>query len=55
MSADRRGTVPVMGLISKVVKLWIAKKIYDEARKPHNQEKIRDAYAKFQAGRSRKH
>jgi hypothetical protein len=43
-----------MGLISKVVKLGIAKKVYDEARKPENQQKAREAYAKFQASRSNK-
>jgi hypothetical protein len=43
-----------MGLMRKVVKLGIAKKIYDEARKPHNQQKAREAYAKFQASRKNK-
>lgn len=43
-----------MGLISKVVKLGIAKKVYDEARKPENQQRAREAYAKFQASRSKK-
>jgi len=43
-----------MGLVSKVVKLGIAKKIYDEARKPENQKKAKDAYAKFQASRQKK-
>lgn len=43
-----------MGLMSKVVKLGIAKKLYDEARKPENQQKARDAYAKFQASRTKK-
>jgi hypothetical protein len=43
-----------MGIMSKVVKLGIAKKVYDEVRKPHNQQKARDAYAKFQAGRQKK-
>jgi hypothetical protein len=43
-----------MGLMSKVVKLGIAKKIYDEARKPENQAKAREAYAKFQASRQKK-
>ena len=43
-----------MGLISKVVKIGIAKKIYDEARKPENQQKAREAYAKFQASRGNK-
>lgn len=43
-----------MGIMSKVVKLGIAKKIYDEARKPQNQQKAREAYAKFQASRKNK-
>lgn len=41
-----------MGIMSKVVKIGVAKKLYDEARKPHNQQKAKDAYAKFQAGRA---
>ena len=41
-----------MGIMSKVLKVGIAKKLYDEARKPHNQQKARDAWAKFQANRS---
>lgn len=32
-----------MGLLSGLVKVGIAKKVIDEARKPHNQEKIRRA------------
>lgn len=40
--------------MSKVVKVGIAKKIYDEARKPQNQQKAREAYAKFQASRNNK-
>lgn len=43
-----------MGLLSKIVKIGIAKKLYDEARKPENQQKARDAYARFQAGRAKK-
>jgi hypothetical protein len=43
-----------MGLISKVVKLGIAKKIYDEVRKPTNQQKARDAYTRFQTSRQQK-
>ena len=43
-----------MGLMSKVVKLGIAKKIYDEARKPENQRKAREAFEKFQASRQKK-
>jgi hypothetical protein len=48
------GYVGDMGLMSKVVKLGIAKKVYDEARKPENQQKAREAYAKFQASRQKK-
>lgn len=40
--------------MSKIVKIGIAKKVYDEVRKPHNQQKARDAYAKFQATRTNK-
>ena len=43
-----------MGLMSKVVKIGIAKKVYDEARKPENQQKARDLYAQFQASRQKK-
>jgi len=43
-----------MGIMSKIVKIGIAKKVYDEARKPENQQKARDAYAKFQANRAKK-
>lgn len=48
------GNLQGMGLINKAVKLGIAKKIYDEARKPENQRKAREAWAKFQAGRKQK-
>ena len=41
-----------MGMAKKIAALGIAKKVYDEARKPHNQQKMRDAYASFQARRS---
>jgi hypothetical protein len=43
-----------MGMMSKIVKLGIAKKVYDEARKPENQRKAKEAYAKFQASRQKK-
>jgi hypothetical protein len=49
-----RGTFGDMGIMSKVVKLGIAKKVYDEVRKPQNQQKARDAFAKFQASRQNK-
>jgi hypothetical protein len=44
-----------MGIMSKVVKLGIAKKVYDEVRKPENQRKAKEAYANFQANRKKKH
>ena len=40
-----------MGLLKKVMAAGVVKKVYDEARKPHNQKKMRDAYASFQARR----
>jgi hypothetical protein len=43
-----------MGLMSKAVKIGIAKKLYDEARKPENQQKAREFYAKFQESRQKK-
>lgn len=32
-----------MGILKKVAVLGVAKKVYDEARKPHNQAKIKQA------------
>ncbi len=32
-----------MGILSGLMKAGIAKKVYDEARKPHNQAKIKSA------------
>jgi hypothetical protein len=43
-----------MGLMSKLAKAGIAKKIYDEARKPQNQQRAREAWTKFQASRQKK-
>ena len=40
-----------MGLLKKVMAAGVVKKVYDEARKPHNQKKMKDAYASFQARR----
>ncbi|GAA1913026.1 hypothetical protein [Nocardioides hwasunensis] len=37
-----------MGMGKKVAAFGIAKKIYDEARKPHNQAKIKAAVKKVQ-------
>ncbi len=43
-----------MGIMSKVVKLGIAKKVYDEARKPENQKRIKDALSSVRGkGRSK--
>lgn len=36
-----------MGLLSKITKSAVAKKAVDEARKPQNQQKMKDAFAKF--------
>jgi hypothetical protein len=35
-----------MGLLSKLTKAGVAKQVVDEARKPENQRKIKDAIAK---------
>ena len=43
-----------MGLMSKAVKLGIAKKLYDEARKPENQQKARELYERFQSSRRKR-
>jgi hypothetical protein len=40
-----------MHLMRNVVLVGVAKKIYDEARKPENQRKIQDAVAKAKAKR----
>lgn len=37
-----------MGMAKKIAAFGIAKKVYDEARKPHNQAKIREAARKLQ-------
>ena len=37
-----------MGMGKKIAALGIAKKVYDEARKPHNQAKIKAAMKKMQ-------
>jgi hypothetical protein len=42
-----------MGLVSKIVKLGIAKKVYDEVRKPENQRRAKEAVAEFQEKRQR--
>jgi hypothetical protein len=35
-----------MGLMSKLVKAGVAKRIFDEARKPHNQRRIKAAVSR---------
>ena len=37
-----------MGMLKKAAGLALAKKVYDEARKPHNQERLRSAAARVQ-------
>jgi hypothetical protein len=41
-----------MGMMKKVAALGIAKKVYDEARKPHNQAKIKQAVQQLQDRRN---
>lgn len=43
-----------MGFMSKLAKAGIAKKVYDEARKPENQRKMRELVAKAQARRAKR-
>jgi len=43
-----------MGLISGLVKAGIAKKVYDEARKPQNQAKAKQLFASLQGSSGRK-
>ena len=42
-----------MGLISGPVKAGIAKKLFDEARKPQNQAKTKQLLAQLQSGKKR--
>ncbi|WP_257866172.1 hypothetical protein [Nocardioides marmotae] len=44
-----------MKIMRNVALLGVAKKVYDEARKPHNQEKIKSAVGQVQrrAGKKR--
>ena len=46
MELGRRWHCDGMGMAKKIAALGIAKKVYDEARKPHNQAKIRQAVQK---------
>ncbi len=41
-----------MKLMRTAAMAGVAKKVYDEARKPHNQQKIRDAVASVKARRA---
>ena len=43
-----------MGLISGLVKAGIAKKVFDEARKPQNQAKAKELFAKLQSKGTKK-
>ena len=36
-----------MALIKGLIKAGIAKKVYDEARKPHNQRKAKELFAQL--------
>jgi hypothetical protein len=42
-----------MGFLSKIIKSSAAKKAIDEARKPQNQEKAKQAISKLQSKRNR--
>lgn len=35
-----------MGLLSKLAKAGVAKRVFDEARKPHNQRRIKAAVSR---------
>ena len=48
----RDGYAGSMKLMRTAAMAGVAKKVYDEARKPHNQEKIRNAVASVKAKRS---
>ncbi|HTW16347.1 MAG TPA: hypothetical protein VMF51_14525 [Nocardioides sp.] len=43
-----------MSILRKVAAIGIAKKVYDEARKPHNQAKIKAGVSKFQESRAKR-
>ena len=43
-----------MGMVKNLVKLGIAKKIYDEARKPENQRRVKEAVASFREKQNRR-
>ena len=41
-----------MGIFRKFAYVGIAKKLYDESRKPHNQKRINDAMTQLKARRA---
>ena len=41
-----------MGILRKFAYVGIAKKLYDESRKPENQKRINDAVSQFKARRA---
>jgi hypothetical protein len=43
-----------MSIMRKVAALGIAKKVYDEARKPQNQARIKAGVARVQAARAKR-
>ena len=47
------GTLVGMGIMKKAGAFAVAKKVYDEARKPHNQAKIKRAVRTVQERRQR--
>ena len=47
LERPRTGHCRVMGILSKITKAGIAKKVVDQARKPENQRKIKDAVSKM--------
>ena len=36
-----------MGMIGSIVKAGMAKKVFDEARKPHNQRKAKEMFSRL--------
>lgn len=48
------GYIQGMGMMKKVAAIGIAKKVYDEARKPQNQARIKAGVAKVQEARAKR-
>ena len=46
------GYLSGMGLMRKAMAVGVAKKLYDESRKPQNQQRIQDAVASVKARRA---